>query len=269
MLENLFTAALACIECSDLENKISLTNNYKLLWDQHSLDLKPLESGAKKIQSPGLPDNLTLVQPKNLARRRLGSLQGKAALIHAICHIEFNAINLAWDAIYRFQNMPYDYYNDWIRVAFEEAKHFNLLNTYLKELGFSYGDFPAHNGLWELAVITDYDVIVRMALVPRIMEARGLDVTPTIIEKFQLIHDDKAVAILNIILTEEQGHVAIGNKWFHYLCDNRGVDPIQTFKELINMHASRQIKRPFNTNYRLASGFTQAELDLLESLVLS
>lgn len=264
---NLFEAALHCISEPSAYQKLCLTDKYKSLWVSNRLQVEKLPS-IEKILNPGRPYKPTLVQPKKLARRRLGTLQGRAALLHAICHIEFNAINLAWDAVYRFQDMPREYYNDWISVAVEEANHFNLLNNYLNDLGFEYGVFDAHNGLWELAVLTDHDILVRMGLVPRIMEARGLDVTPAIIEKFRLIKDNKAVEILTIILEEEKGHVRVGNYWFKYICNQRNIKPLDTFKQLILDYARNQIKLPLDRDNRLSSGFTIEELDMLESLEL-
>ncbi len=263
--QSLFNLALCCLEQSDLQIKIDLTNNVYQLWQKKLLFIDKLDA-VKQILSPGRPENPVLVQPKHVPRRKLHTIEGKAALIHAICHIEFNAINLAWDAVYRFQDMPIAYYSDWVQIAFEEAKHFCLLNNYLLELGYAYGDFPAHNSLWELAVNTDYDILARMALVPRIMEARGLDVTPGIINKFANIGDNRAVDILNIILQEEQGHVAAGNKWFHYLCMQRKLEPLECFSQLIKKHIKGQIKPPFATEYRLASGFTIKELEMLENI---
>lgn len=265
MITSIFHAALSCIQESELKSKIELTNRFRELWLKQELNQNPTGE-IIKIDAPGRPNKLMLVLPRALPKRKLHRPDGKAALLHAIAHIEFNAINLAWDAIYRFQNMPTEYYTDWLQIAYEEAKHFSLLNDYLNHLGYEYGDFPAHNGLWELAVKTDYDVLVRMALVPRIMEARGLDVTPGIISKFAQIGDDRAVEILNIILTEEQGHVYIGNKWFNMLCSDRRIDPLITFRMLINKHVNGQIKPPFSRESRIAAGFTEVELDMLEDI---
>lgn len=262
---SLFTAAFDALMLADPQAKIARTNLNKQNWDNGNLSLEKLTK-IHKVVIPGRPDKPELVLPRNLPRRRLGSVEGRAALIHAVCHIEFNAMNLAWDALYRFQDMPREYYSNWLQVAHEEAKHFGLLHDYLTELGYQYGSFPAHNGLWELAVDTDYDVLVRMALVPRIMEARGLDVTPAMIKKFADIGDSRAVDILSVILEEEQGHVAFGNKWFHYLCEQRSLEPLATFKELIAKHIKGQIKPPFNTEYRLACGFTPEELSMLETI---
>lgn len=263
--QSLFMVAIDTLMLAEPQAKIDYTNQHKRNWDNGYLTLQKT-ARVNRIIEPGRPDKPELVLPRNLPRRRLGTIEGRAALIHAVCHIEFNAINLAWDAIYRFQDMPQEYYNNWLQVAYEEAKHFSLLHDYLIELGYKYGSFPAHNGLWELAVDTDYDVLVRMALVPRIMEARGLDVTPAMIKKFADLGDNRAVSILSIILDEELGHVAFGNKWYRYLCEQRSLDPLVTFENLIAKHIKGQIKPPFNTERRLASGFTQEELSMLENI---
>lgn len=214
----------------------------------------------------GYPKKLKLVHPKSLKSRKLTTLEGQAAMVHAIAHIEYNAIHLALDAIMRYANMPVTYYADWWQVAQEEGKHFNLLNEYLNQLGYEYGDFPAHNSLWELATETAYDVLARMALVPRIMEARGLDVTPGIRDKFQRVGCNAMVNILNIIFHDEIGHVAIGNHWFHWLCEQRSQCPMATFKQLIHQHVTTQIKGPFAHHARIEAGFSEEELLYLQSI---
>ncbi len=179
--------------------------------------------------------------------RGLGSAHGRAALIHAIAHIEFNAINLALDAACRFPGLPEDYYRDWVGVAAEEALHFSLLADHLRTLGHVYGDFPAHNGLWEMAEKTHDDVLARMGLVPRILEARGLDVTPAIRAKLLRHGEDQAAAILDIILRDEVGHVAIGNRWYAWLCDARGADPAAEFTALSIRYNAPKVRLPFNS----------------------
>jgi uncharacterized ferritin-like protein (DUF455 family) len=200
------------------------------------------------------------VHPARVPQRGIGTPAGRAALIHAIAHIEFNAINLALDAVCRFPAMPADYYTEWMRVAVEEALHFSLLREHLRGLGHDYGDFEAHNGLWEMAEKTVDDILPRMALVPRIMEARGLDVTPAIREKLLRQGDHAAAAILDIILRDEIGHVAVGNKWFHALCAHRGADPSTTFEHLAATLGAPKVRPPFNRVARLAGGFSEAEL---------
>jgi len=191
------------------------------------------------------------------------SPEGRAALIHAICHIEFNAINLALDAVYRFRDMPDQYYSDWLKVAAEEAYHFSLLAEHLQTLGYTYGDFVAHNGLWEMALETDYDVLVRMALVPRVMEARGLDVTPSIIAKLEKTGDQRVVEILQIIQHDEIGHVEIGTRWYRYLCELRGLPAFDTFIDLVNRHMKGHLRGPFELESRKQAGFSPEELAYL------
>lgn len=217
---------------------------------------------------PGRPDRPELVPPRDLVQRKLTTDDGRAALIHAVAHIEFNAINLGLDAVYRFRDMPDDFYRDWLQVAAEEAKHFSMLRARLQKLGYDYGDFPAHNGLWESACATDHDPMIRMALVPRVLEARGLDVTPGMLQRLESVGDHETVAILHVILEEEIGHVAIGSHWFKHLCAERGLDPEPTFRELLQDYMKGRIKGPFNVDARLAAGFSQAELDALEQLEL-
>jgi uncharacterized ferritin-like protein (DUF455 family) len=218
------------------------------------------------VESPGRPPRPTLVHPARVPRRSAASPAGRAALLHAIAHIEFNAINLALDAVARFADMPADYYRDWWRVAGEEALHFELLTDHLATLGFAYGDFPAHDGLWEAARKTADDCLARMALVPRVLEARGLDVTPGMRARLVAAGDEPAAAILDVILRDEIGHVAIGNRWFHHLCAARGLEPIATFAALCDRYGQPPPRPPFNEQARLAGGFSVEELRALAGL---
>ncbi|MGD8559769.1 MAG: ferritin-like domain-containing protein [Gammaproteobacteria bacterium] len=221
----------------------------------------------ESIAIPGRPLTPRLIDPRQLPRRGFHTEQGRAALLHAITHIEFNAINLALDAVYRFRGLPRDYYNDWLSVADDEARHFVLLRDRLQLLGYQYGDFDAHNGLWDMALRTAHDVLVRMALVPRVMEARGLDVTPGMIERFEAIGDRQSVEVLNVIMEEEVGHVEIGSRWFHYFCDQRGLPRDQTYIELMNQYAQGKVKPPIHREARIAAGFTEQELKYIEGLI--
>lgn len=211
---------------------------------------------------PGRPLKPLLVHPREVPRRGLGSVERRAALVHAVAHIEFNAINLALDAALRFACMPPQFYRDWLSVAVDEARHFGLLQGRLCELGFTYGDFPAHNGLWEAAEKTAGDVLARMALVPRVLEARGLDVTPGLINRVREVGDTQTAAILGTILAEEVRHVALGTHWFRWICTERGLPPEPTFKRLLNEHHMR-IRPPLNREARLAAGFEESELAAL------
>nr|WP_236251025.1 ferritin-like domain-containing protein [Jeongeupia sp. HS-3] len=223
----------------------------------------------RRIPVPGRPDRPVLVAPDALTLRAIATEAGRAALLHAIAHIEFNAINLALDAIYRFPGMPEAYYADWAQVAREEALHFSLLRDHLQTLGYAYGDFPAHNGLWDMAVKTDDDVMARMALVPRILEARGLDVTPGIREKLKQSGDLRACEILDVILQDEIGHVQIGNRWFHWCCAERGLEPVATFVRLLRDYDAVLPRGRLNYSARRAAGFSDEELALIESIKLS
>jgi len=196
----------------------------------------------------------------------MNTVAGRAALIHALAHIEFNAINLALDAIWRFPDMPAEFYLDWLQVAAEEALHFTLLNTHLGSLGHTYGDFNAHNSLWEMAEKTREDVLARMALVPRTLEARGLDATPAVRAKLAQAGDQQAAAILDIILRDEVGHVAIGNRWYGWLCQQKGAEPLSTYRELARHYKAPVLKGPFNLEARKAAGFTAEELIALDKV---
>lgn len=216
---------------------------------------------AAEAPLPGRPERPLLVHPREVAHRGLGSVAGRIALLHAVAHIEFNAINLALDAGFRFADMPEAFYADWLSVAADEARHFQLLRTRLRELGADYGDLPAHNGLWEAAEKTAHDPLLRMALVPRVLEARGLDVTPGMIRRLIDVGDTATVAALEVILREEVRHVAIGTHWFRALCVQRGLEPEATFAQLLAEHGVR-LQPPLNLDARRAAGFTEPELSL-------
>ena len=212
---------------------------------------------------PGRPLKPELVGPLELPKRSMRTIDGRAALIHALAHIEFNAINLALDAIWRFADMPENYYRDWLKVAAEEAYHFSLLNAHLQSIGYEYGSFCGHDSLWEMVDRTKDDVLARMALVPRTMEARGLDASPQLHNKFVQIGDLEMGEILTIILRDEIGHVAIGNIWFNWLCQQRQLDPISTFESLRQQYRAPKLRPPFNMEARRLAGFSEAELALL------
>lgn len=212
---------------------------------------------------PGRPALPALVHPQQVPRRSPFTLEGHCALVHSIAHIEFNAINLALDAIWRFAGMPASYYQDWLQVAQEEAKHFTMLRSHLLEQGHDYGDFVAHDGLWTMCENTRHDVTTRMALVPRTLEARGLDATPIIQAKLRKVGTPQALAavgILDVILAEEVGHVAIGNRWYHWLCQREGLDPTAFYADVAARHAAPRLKPPFNLVARKLAGFTDREL---------
>lgn len=214
---------------------------------------------------PGKPLKPALVSPLQVGKRSMRTVEGRAGLIHALAHIEFNAINLALDAIWRFADMPENYYRDWLKVADEEAYHFGLLQAHLQTLGFNYGDFDAHNSLWEMAERTQDSVLARIALVPRTMEARGLDATPQLRAKLAQAGDVAAAEILDIILRDEIGHVAIGNHWFNWLCQQYDLEPVATYQQLTEQYCAPKLRPPFNLSARRQAGFSEAELAYLSA----
>ncbi|MBO1924141.1 ferritin-like domain-containing protein [Thiomicrorhabdus sp. 6S3-12] len=265
MSKNLFSTVLTCLQESDLSRKVQQLDQLLQDWTEDRFDLTPTEE-VIRIPDPGRPSKPELVPPKKLPRRGLGTIEGHAALMHSIAHIEFNAVNLALDAIYRFQDMPRQYYGDWLGVAGEESYHFQMVREHLFHLGYEYGDFPAHDGLWMTTYQTDHDPLVRMALVPRTLEARGLDVTPAMIQKLRAIGDKRGVEILKILLRDEIGHVEVGTRWFRYLCEQRGVNPFKTFQEIIEQYFYGDLRGPFNIDARRQAGFSEQEIQWLESL---
>lgn len=253
-----------CLLVADPARKAAFVH---ALWaDWQSGQIAAGENTARAvIDEPGIPDRPELVPPLEVPRRRLGSRAGRAALIHALAHIEFNAINLALDAAHRFAGLPVAYYHDWLRVAAEEATHFSLLSEHLQTLGFCYGDLVAHAGLWEMAMKTAHDPLVRMALVPRVLEARGLDATPAISRKLQGVGDARAVEILAIIERDEIGHVATGSRWFSHLCAARGLDAAHAFRQLLIEYAVPPPRLPLNVEGRRLGGFSADELAWLSA----
>jgi uncharacterized ferritin-like protein (DUF455 family) len=259
--------ALEILALTDAQVKVSRVFQLFDDYQQQSIDLHHSEElSSQDLKLPGRPDKPELVPPLQVPKRKMDSVEGRVSLLHALAHIEFNAMNLALDAIWRFPDMPKEYYEDWLTVAKEESYHFSLINEHMQSFGFRYGDFPAHNSLWEMVERTTDSVIARMALVPRTMEARGLDAVPGIRDRFKQIKDAKAVEILEIILHDEIGHVFIGNRWFNFLCTNEGLSPITAYRELAQKYHAPTLKGPFNFEARHQAGFTSEELDLLELL---
>ncbi|PKO53398.1 MAG: DUF455 domain-containing protein [Betaproteobacteria bacterium HGW-Betaproteobacteria-20] len=259
-------AALSCLAESASVAKSNAVTTLAQAWlrGEIALDTRALISTDKII--PGRPVKPALIAPLLVKRRAMNTVEGRAALVHALAHIEFNAINLALDAIWRFNDMPAQYYADWLKVAAEEAHHFNLLNAHLQHLGFNYGDFDAHNSLWEMVDRTKGDALARMALVPRTMEARGLDAIPALRAKLAQAGDLAAAEILDITLRDEVGHVAIGNSWFNWLCKQRSLEPIATYELLAEQYDAPKPRPPFNLEARREAGFTELELTNLTAI---
>jgi uncharacterized ferritin-like protein (DUF455 family) len=261
----LFSATSECLALTDPERKCKAVDELWQAVEAGEFELDP-HAPLLAVDEVGRPDIPELVDPSQVKRRRLGSKEGRVALLHAIAHIEFNAINLALDAAHRFRDMARQFYVDWVSVAADEARHYRVLTMRLHAMGHAYGDLPAHNGLWEMAQRTADDCMKRMALVPRVLEARGLDVTPGMIERLEAIGDLETSRILAVILEEEVRHVQLGSHWFHTCCDQRGLDREATYLALIGENFSGSIRGPFNIPARMQAGFTQREIDAISAL---
>ena len=258
---DLFTAASDCLAAASPEAKVTATFDTAAAFARGELSINPADAAPHPIRMPGRPPTPRLVHPRDLPKRGFGSNEGRAAFIHAVAHIEFNAIDLAWDAVYRFRGLPDAYYADWVGVANDEARHFAMLRARLLELGHDYGDFDAHNGLWEMAEKTADDGLARMALVPRVLEARGLDVTPGMIVKLRGLGDHATAEILEIILREEIAHVAAGSRWYRWYCERAGIEPRAKFRALLHEYATSVLRKPFNMEARRQAGFDAEELE--------
>jgi len=257
----LYAGTLHCLQIDDPKEKAAATTQ---LYQQHQqLADDSTQVAVSRLERPGMPVTPKLVEPRQMKRRSMGSEQGRIALLHALAHIEFNAINLALDAAYRFRDMPAAYYSDWLQVASDEARHFCLLADRLESLDSHYGALEAHAGLWQMALKTDHDVLVRMALVPRVLEARGLDVAPPMIERLNNAGDTISAGILQQIYQDEIEHVRIGNHWYNHVCTERGVSATEVFSSLLKQHSKGVLRGPYNAVARVQAGFTQDELDAL------
>lgn len=250
--------ALVPLLCADADQKASLTNEIDL-----GASVGADEELATAMCVPGRPARPELVPHTQLKQRSMRTAEGRAALIHALAHIELNAVDLALDICWRFNGLPDDFYRQWIGVAKEEAFHFTLLRDHLRAMGYEYGDFPAHDALWQMAEKTKDDILARIALVPRTLEARGLDASPPIKAKLVGAGDHRAGEILDIILRDEIGHVYIGNHWYRWLCGQRSIDPIATYAALVETYKAPKPRGPFNLEARRAAGFAEDELQVL------
>lgn len=261
-MSELFAAVATALAESDPWKKCGQVSDLLQQWQGGAVVVDP-DAPVSDVAAAGRPDAPELVHPRDLPRRGLGSMEGRAALIHAVVHIEFNAINLALDAVCRFRHLPLEYYTDWLIIASEESNHFRLLEKRLNQLDYSYGVFSAHNGLWDMALRTAHDPLHRMALIPRVMEARGLDVTPGMITGFRRVADLETVTILELILREEIGHVEAGSRWFRYLCEQRGLDADATYIELVHRYMGNKLHCPLHLDARQQAGFSESELEQL------
>jgi uncharacterized ferritin-like protein (DUF455 family) len=267
-MRNVFEFAEVCLYSAVIDEKLALTHQAWYALENGKLSFAS-DQPVLPIRQVKFPDKPILLAPRNMPKRKLSTPEGIAAFFHAIAHVEFVAIYLAWDMLYRFRGMPDQFYQDWLQVADEEAQHFALIRKHLLAMNVDYGDLPAHSGLWDHAKDTSDDLLARLAMVPRCMEARGLDVTPAIIARFKQLGDDSSVALLNRILTDEVGHVERGSYWFKFVCEQQGFEPEAKYRQLIEQYyQGGKPKGPFNREMRIIAGFSNAELDWLENTTL-
>lgn len=251
-------SARAIVAEADLGRKIALARATAKAWFGRRLSLGLLSDRHPMPDRPGRPERPELRAPRDMPRRSAHGPNGRFALLHALAHIELNAVDMTWDLVGRFarENMPMSFFDNWVQVGLEEAKHFDLLSRRLIELGGQYGDLPAHDGLWQAAQATGHDLLARLAVVPLVLEARGLDVTPAMIDNLTAAGDLPSAAILDIIYRDEKRHVAFGSKWFRFLCERAGVPPEPTFHKLVRDNFRGPIKPPFNDRARAEAGLT-------------
>ena len=256
-IPSLRAGAIAAVAAADLDRKVALTRETHRLWSERKLSLRSPLDPAVPVR-PGRPDRPDLIAPGRMKKRSLHTQSGRIALLHAICHIELNAVDLALDIVARFadQPVPRSFFDGWMQVASEEAKHFMMVRDRLRQLDADYGDLPAHDGLWEAAHHTRNSLTARLAVVPLILEARGLDVTPSMRDKLRELGDEDSAAIFDVIYEDEKGHVAIGAKWFRFLCAREKRDPAAAFQELVRANFRGGLKAPFNDLARAEAGLT-------------
>lgn len=254
----LVAGARAIVSASDTSEKVRLAYAVSKSWYQRDMALGTPSRDGHMPERPGRPVKPQLLAPRDMPKRSLTGKSGRLALLHSLAHIELNAVDLTWDLIGRFAHvrLPRSYYDDWVRVGLEEAKHFSLLEDRLAKLDARYGDMPAHDGLWQAAQDTGHDLAARLAIIPLVLEARGLDITPPMIQKAREIGDEDTARCLDVIYRDEKNHVAFGAKWFRFLCDRQGIRPESAFHEYVRRHFRGSLKPPFNDRARSEAGLT-------------
>ncbi|WP_198262978.1 ferritin-like domain-containing protein [sulfur-oxidizing endosymbiont of Gigantopelta aegis] len=269
-MKNLYQEAKNCFLCVNPDEKLALSQQIASAWDAGLLEWQEGDSLSQdaplQLNEPGRQSKPLLVEVSKLKNRGFKSIQQRASLIHALAHIELTAVNLSWDSVYRYRHMPKEYYDDWVKTAKEESLHFNLLRQSLRDMGYDYGDFPAHNELWQMAVTTADDLMARMAIVHRVLEARALDVIPFSMGKFRDVGDPQTADALTIIANDEIGHINAGTRWFRYQCEREQLDPDKMFFTLIKKYLNSTPRGPFNRDARLKAGFSLNEMQELERL---
>ncbi len=269
-MKNLYQEAKKCFLTADPDEKLALSLDVVAAWNNGLLEWQEgdsaIETMAAQYNQPGRLDKPVLVAVNKVKNRGFKSVQQRASLIHSLAHIEMTAVNLSWDSVYRYRHLPKEYYDDWVQTAKEETQHFYLLRHSLREMGFDYGDFPAHNELWQMALTTADDLMARMAIVHRVLEARALDVVPFSVEKFRAVGDRQTADSLVIIANDEIGHVNSGTRWFRYRCQQEQEDPDKMFFTLIRKYLKSTPRGPFNRDARMKAGFSLVEMQELERL---
>jgi len=260
MIEKASTSLLIKDPDEKVKSVYSLKSNWKRETGKTEIQLKFID-----VIVPGRPDFLNIVHKKDLPRRGIGTAIGHAAFVHALTHIEFEAINLALDIIYRFTEMPLNFYTDWIQLCGEECSHFEMLRSHLQTLGYSYGDFPVHDDLWDLSQLSKHSLLERLALIPRMAEARGLDVTASMQSRLLECGHTVTSEKLQTIYEEEIGHVQTGSKWFLYLCGGSQEIACKEYISILNKYGFTEFRKPLNRTARLKAGFSEQELAYLES----
>lgn len=251
-------AARSIVAAADPAEKVRLAKAVAAAWSSGSLSLAAVSRPLAMPDRPGRPSRPRLLPPRDMPRRSTSGIAGRIALLHALAHIELNAVDMTWDLLGRFAHepMPMSYVDDWVRVGFEEATHFEMVCRRLAELGHGYGDLDAHDGLWQSAQATAHDLLTRLAVVPLVLEARGLDVSPSMIDSLRHAGDEASAAVIEVIYRDEKGHVAVGMKWFRFLCDRHGLAPEPTFQALVRRSFRGPVKPPFNDRARAEAGLT-------------
>jgi uncharacterized ferritin-like protein (DUF455 family) len=257
--DDLVSAARTIVASPDLDTKVRLARATAKAWFGGTMALGRISARLPMPDRPGRPAKPELMLPRHMPKRTAqGSLKGRIALLHALAHIELNAVDMTWDLIGRFAHadVPRPFFDNWVQVGLEEAKHFDLLVRHLTVLGATYGELPAHDGLWQAAQATADSLIARVAIVPLILEARGLDVTPAMIENLRKAGDEAAAGVVEIIYRDEKRHVAFGVKWFRFLCEREKLPPEPTFHALVRKHFRGSVKPPFNDKARAEAGLS-------------
>ena len=256
--DSLCQAARAIVATADLAEKVALAKSTAAAWKEGRLSLGRLSADEPMPQRPGRPPRPELLPPRDMPRRSVGGIKGRIARMHSLAHIELSAVDMTWDLIGRFvhEPVPSALFDDWVQVGYEEACHFEMVSRCLQGLGASYGDLPAHDGLWQSAQATGHDLMARIAVVPLVLEARGLDVTPNLIAQLEAVGDVASAEVVGVIYRDEKRHVAYGMKWFRWLCERRGLPPEPTFHELVRRNFRGPVKPPFNDRARAEAGLT-------------